>query len=127
MIQFLMIVLLAYGEARSEGVSGMTAVVNVAMNRAENRQTTVVHEILRNRQFSYFNNNWKLIKRDLRNFDLSKDGESLKKAVLVAFKAIIGRLDNNVGEALFYHTITVKPYWSKDIASTSKIGNHIFY
>jgi len=126
-IQFFMIVLLAYGESRSEGISGMTAVVNVAMNRAEQRKTTVVTEILRRKQFSYFNNNWELVLRDLKNFNLSRDGESLKKAVLVAFKAVRGKLDNNVGEALFYHTTAVKPYWSQDIASTTKIGNHIFY
>lgn len=127
MAEFVLMILLVYGEARSGGEVGMTAVANVAINRAEKRGTTVAEEILRKKQFSYFNSNWKLVKRDFNNFDYDKDMKSLKTAVKVVFTVFFNLGSDITGEATFYHTTAVNPYWTTSVDSVKTIGSHIFY
>lgn len=127
MIEFILFVLCVYGEARGEGQQGMLAVANVVKNRVEQRGTYVHQEILRDRQFSYFNNDWEMAKRDLEKFDCKKDAESLKTAFKVSLMVMFNTKGDNTKGATFYHAKRVKPYWVDYVDLTVEIKNHVFY
>lgn len=107
-------------EAGGEWADGaMYAVKEVLVNRAEQRGTTPVHEALRKKQFSCWNN------------VAIADGVAKAKRHPRWYLAIhIARSRDRTNYsrgADHYHALSVSPYWAKSMQKTVDIGNHRFY
>jgi len=118
-----------YGEARGEGYSGMQAVANVVMNRANdpaNRWPKAPASVcLQPYQFSCWNPgdpNYPLI-----------SGADPADAIFdscsnIASLAILGQLPDITGGAQFYfNPALAAPSWAAGMTKTATIGNHVFY
>jgi N-acetylmuramoyl-L-alanine amidase len=118
-----------YFEARGEPLEGQYAVAEVTLNRtqAQNFPHTicaVVHET-----------RWDPSRRRLvADFSwtelgaLSPDeGPAWKQAVAVATAEYDDLREPVVPGALFYHSTSIRPAWSRTRKVVATIGNHIFY
>jgi len=120
-----------WGEARSEGETGMRAVAHVMVNRIGPRfgedLSTV---ILSPKQFSVWNRN-DPNRRAVMN--LARDPSSVATdpewlvADQIAREVLGGRSVDPTGGALFYHTRAVRPRWARVGQGRQTIGQHIFY
>jgi len=123
-----------WGESRSEGTEGMTAVAHVILNRVEvakNNNGTYWwgHDVItvcqKPYQFSCWNpgdpNRKKLMTIDENDIHFAT-------ALRIARRAIFGQLgkDKTLG-ADHYHTAAVKPFWSKGKTPLAHIGSHLFF
>ena len=136
-----LLALTAYGEARSEGVAGMKAIINVILNRIKNLKRfadknllfkSPYHAvILKPYQFSMFNQSdlqYNKIKTISNNFNKYLLTDSyLNLAYQIAKSGIRGMLTDNTKGANHYHTINIKPSWSSSLIKTVQIGKHVFY
>lgn len=121
-----------YGEARNQGVDGLTAVACVVLNRltVSVRKgkywwgNTVDQICLKPYQFSCWNkddpNYARIIKVDESDPVFFKC-KKLARAILE-----IGTKDITNG-ATHYHTAAVSPSWAAKNKITARIGSHIFY
>lgn len=98
-----------YAEARGEKSEGQRAVVHVIMNRSKKYGLKPCIVVKQPNQFTkgiYRPRDpvWKRIKEIVLNpgYDVTKG-------------------------ALYFHTLSVKPYWSYRFTVTYTFGNHIFY
>lgn len=111
-----------YYEARGESVKGQAAVAWVTLNRLqeEERPSTICGVVFEKSQFS-----WTLKKKN-RN---PKDLESYERAMEIANDVLLeyGTGHDPTNGSTYFHTLKVKPKWSKVFEKTVKIGNHIFY
>ena len=118
-----------YFEARGEPLDGQYAVAEVTLNRtrADHFPHTVcgvVHET-----------RWDPSRRrfvaDFSWTELGalspQDGPDWKQAMAVASAAYEDQHEPLVPGALFYHTTSVHPAWSRNRKAVATIGNHIFY
>jgi N-acetylmuramoyl-L-alanine amidase len=118
-----------YFESRGEPVNGQYAVAEVTLNRtrAPNFPHTVcgvVHEM-----------RWDPgRKRYVADFSWTElgamspdDDPAWKRAMAVATAAYDETRDPVVPDALFYHSTSVRPGWSKTHTAITTIGNHVFY
>ena len=55
------------------------------------------------------------------------DKEKWEEAKLIAYGVYTDRVDNLVGESLWYHADYVRPAWAKQKKKVAKIDNHYFY
>ena len=120
-----------WGEARSEGESGMRAVAHVMVNRIGPRfgedLSTV---ILSPKQFSVWNRN-DPNRRIVQN--LARDPSSVATdpewivAERVSREVLSGQSIDPTGGALFYHTRGVRPRWARIGEGRQTLGQHIFY
>ena len=133
----------AYGEAATEGIEGLSGVLNVIGNRTKypdqfSDQSILVTTgniyhavILKPYQFSVFNNTnpgRARMERFAQNFDLAyRNEEVLRTAYDLAGKLLSGLLPDNTHGATFYHATSVLPSWASEIPVIGQIGNHIFY
>ena len=118
-----------YFESRGEPVNGQYAVAEVTLNRtrAPNFPHTVcavVHEMRwdpgRKRYVADFS--WTQLGA------MSPDDDpAWKRAMAVATAAYDETRDPVVPDALFYHSTSVRPGWSKTHTAITTIGNHVFY
>ena len=118
-----------YFEARGEPLEGQYAVAEVTLNRTESRNfphtiCAVVHETRwdpsRRRFVADFS--WTELGA------LSPDGgPAWRQALAVATAEYDDLHDSVVPGALFYHSISVHPAWSRTRKVVATIGNHIFY
>ena len=128
----------AYHEARNQGMRGMAAVSQVVINRVESDlypsdvcgvvfqgptkpswKNPKIHYPVRHRcQFS-----WYCDGKD----DTPRDQTAWNEARLVATGVLYGRLNNYVGDSLWYHAHYVTPGWAKSKKKIAEIGDHIFY
>ncbi|MCF8467966.1 MAG: cell wall hydrolase [Sneathiella sp.] len=113
-----------YFEARGEPFSGQIAVAQVVHNRVEKSRKSycdVVFEGSSHRnacQFSFACDG---------KSDQASNKEAWLRAVLIASLVQGGNMRDLSGDALFYHATYVTPSWSKMMAQTASIGNHVFY
>lgn len=116
-----------WGEARGEGETGMHAVANVIVNRANAPSwwgTSIVDVCLKDKQFSVWNRgdpNYALVT------SVTTDNAMFKKALAIAAKAVAGTLPDITGGATHYHTTAISPYWASSLSVTGVIGAHKFY
>lgn len=120
-----------WGEARSEGESGMRAVAHVMVNRIGPRfgedLSTV---ILSPKQFSVWNRG-DPNRRTVIN--LARDPSSIATdpewavADRVAREVLSGQSVDPTNGALFYHTRGVRPRWARVGEGRQTLGQHIFY
>jgi N-acetylmuramoyl-L-alanine amidase len=117
-----------WGEARNQGVEGMTAVACVIMNRARhprwwgNSPAGVCED---KEQFSCWNpgdpNRPKLIA-------VTAADPQFAQAMEIAHRAVLGMIDDVTGNADSYYAIaTRKPYWAIASEYTVTIGGQAFY
>ncbi len=119
---------LIYGEARGEGVEGMVAVAQVAMNRAKRPSwwgKTLREVILKPYQFSCFNGDY-----------VSRLVTPREKAWLNCLQVAVWILDQHDDDddthgsthgATHYHAVGITPHWAASLTKTVQIGSHLFY
>lgn len=121
-----------WGEARSEGETGMRAVAHVMVNRVgqrfgENLSTV----ILSPKQFSVWNRgdpNRRLVQNLVRNPDrYATDAAQWEQAQRISREVLAGQSVDPTDGALFYHTRAVRPRWAPQGVGRQVIGQHIFY
>lgn len=126
-----------YGEARGEGIEGMEAVACVIINRYnakkwftgyiyENGQKvpSIAQTCLKKFQFSCWNKNdpnFPALKK------ITVDDKIFRECLLIAQKAIEGKLEDFTNGALFYHTRQIKPQWARKKTPCYEVKNHLFY
>lgn len=143
-----------HSEAIGEPVEGIIAVLHVIQNRLKHKDypSTLCKVVLQPKQFSWFNslnrqhNNQiplEQIKTPFKGSLTAKEGAvqgiSYQAAVgrlgasEIAYR-ILGRklapelqkvLDSK--DVLFYHSVSVKPAWTKKMQRVSQVGQHVFY
>lgn len=111
-----------YFEARNQGVEGMKAVAAVTMNRiADSRWPDSVCAVVYQRsQFSWT----RLVK-----YQEPRRGEReyWDTAGFIADQALAGDLDHRVEGAVYFHTLSVSPAWSRGKKLIATIGDHKFF
>lgn len=114
-----------YYEASTQGFIGMQAVSQVVLNRIytkgfpHNACDVIYQKTKSTCQFSW------TCQQKLPFLDYNS--EAWKTAVEVARKSYFEEVSNpDLDDALFYHSIAVKPNW-KNFKKITKIGDHIFY
>jgi len=113
-----------YFEARGEPFSGQIAVAQVVHNRTATRSKSYCDVVFEGSQ-----------RRNACQFSFACDGKSdqameelaWRQAVTIANLVKTGNVRDLSGEATHYHANYVTPSWSKKLAQTKTIGNHIFY
>ena len=115
-----------YFEARGESLRGQVAVAEVILNRRDSPEFPgTICEVL----------NQGVHKRGKCQFSYNCDGlhevfheeEAHRKAALIASKMLEGFESNLTNGALYYHSVTVRPGWSKRLIRTARIGDHYFF
>ena len=130
----------AYWEARNQSQKGMIGVSQVVMNRVESEYfPNEVCEVVKQgpTRPSWKDKNKMIPVRNRCQFSWYCDGKSDKiptidkekweEAKLIAYGVYTNRVDNLVGESLWYHADYVRPAWAKQKKRVAKIDNHYFY
>lgn len=128
------------GEAENQGRPGMVGVAEVIRNRMEQRYSsdgTVAGTVLRHKQFSCFDEKWRV-----RLFQLHWEDPHViqaRQAWDIAFNDDgTGWRSNLTGGAVLYHTVKdpgrkVAPVWppkwatTPGVVKTATINDHVFY
>lgn len=115
-----------FGEARNQGMSGMSAVAWVIRNRTADRRwpNSPLKVSQQRKQFSCWNrgepNNYVLLMASL-------DDPIFLQAIAATASVFGSVIPDNTAGANHYHTKAILPYWVKDRASSATIKDHIFY
>jgi spore germination cell wall hydrolase CwlJ-like protein len=119
-----------YGEARGEGVSGMSAIAWVVVNRVKREggrfPDTVTGVCKQLYQFSCWS-------RNDPNYALchavTESDPSFSLALWVAAGVLAGQVPDNTGSADHYHAVSMRTYpaWAAKMRKTARIGGHVFY
>jgi len=115
-----------YHEARGESERGKLAVGHVVMNRAHSLLfPTSVCDVVRQGgqqhhrcQFSWWCDG---------NSDRPKDRSALQESLWLAERIYYGCTRDPTAGALWYHSTTVTPSWSKSFGPGKRIDRHVFY
>jgi N-acetylmuramoyl-L-alanine amidase len=115
-----------YHEARSEPVVGQVAVAAVTLNRVASESFPdsvcgVVEQGGQERNHCQFS--WWCDGRT----DAPRNKEAWQEALRVSILALSGKAHDPTGGALYYHTTSVSPKWSRSFRRTTRIGRHVFY
>lgn len=117
--------LCAWRENRSGQVPGMQSVLNVLVNRAAQRHTSIYQEAVRNRQFD------SLTTKGDPQLGLfpSVDDPQWVSALSLAGSAVSGTLEDITGGATSYYALTMQtpPYWAASMAETVTIAGQKFF
>lgn len=120
-----------WAEARSEGADGMRAVAHVIVNRIGDRFGDDLETvILAPRQFSAWNigdPNRPLARNPERYATGGANLETWTLAQQIAREVLSGQSVDPTNGALFYHTRTIRPWWSRYGEDARTIGAHVFY
>lgn len=119
-----------YGEARNQGIRGMTAVAMVIVNRVNDFSNRfgagTVNVCLKPWQFSCWNDG----DPNLEKLMLSRlESKPMWQSRIVAAMADDGLLVDITNGATHYHHRNIFPWWmqSKGMIHTVDIGDHFFY
>jgi N-acetylmuramoyl-L-alanine amidase len=119
-----------YGEARGEGISGMTAIAWVVVNRVRrpgNRFPDTVAEVCRSPHafscWSPSDANAKLCSA------VTEADPSFALALYIAMGVLTGQIADNTGGADHYFAASMKtwPSWAAKMRKTARIGGHVFF
>lgn len=125
-----------YHEARGEPLAGQLAVANVTLNRVKSKRypntvCKVVYQKTCGKKLKYnaahnnctaqFTWTW-----DGAN-DKPNETDAWNASMMVAARALTGKVKDNVKGAILYHTDKVNPYWAKKMERLVQIDDHIFY
>lgn len=92
----------------------------VIVNRALHKSwpDTIRNVIYQKSQFSYTFDG---------SLQKSMDSKQKQRMMELAWDVIHKNVKNPVGNATFYHSTSVKPYWAVKFKFVGRIGNHLFY
>lgn len=109
-----------YFESRGEPLDGQIAVAEVVLNRRDSRQfpSTVCGVTRQGCQFSYTCDG---------HPDTMRSGVARARSEKLASLMLAGRARTLTDGALYFHTPSVRPSWSRKFTRTTTIGHHIFY
>lgn len=115
-----------YFEARGETVKGQFAVAEVILNRVRSARFpgTICGVVKQGTgrkyqcQFTYACDGRK---------EVITEPKAYKRVSKVARAAMDGAAGNLTDGATYYHTVAVRPAWSRKFTRTARIGVHIFY
>ena len=115
-----------YFEARGESVEGQYAVAEVILNRADstaypNSVCSVIKQggVRRHRcQFSFMCDG---------KFETIREPKAFAQSAKIAMIMLNGAPRELTKGAMFYHSQSVSPPWSKNFHQTAIIGDHYFY
>lgn len=115
------------GEARGEGVEGMSAVAHNILNRAQSGRfsSDPAQVALQPKQYSTWNSG-----EGGNNPQQFKPGTAAyERAAQIVDGVASGTIPDVTGGALYYHANNVSPSWSSGVNKngTLKVGNHTFY
>jgi len=110
-----------YYEARGEGERGQEAVAEVVLDRARNgaHRRSICSVVREPGQFSFVTDGSMLHRIDWEAWQSSED---LARRILHG--EVVTRYTK---QALYYHTVSVRPDWADSMVRTVQIGNHVFY
>jgi len=110
-----------YHEGRGESTRGQAAIAAVTMNRVRSARypDTVCQVVWQRKQFSWT--------RVASRHHIIDDAQAWARALGIARLFLGGARLALVSEATHYHTVDVRPFWSKDIPALAHIGKHVFY
>lgn len=104
-----------YHEARNQEHLDQLAVGHVIMNRIKDSNLSAKEVVLKDKQFSCYNEGIKF----------PDDGEAFMMSLKVSFNVLSGK-DFTQG-AKYYHTKSTKPIWRKKLSKIGSFGDHVFY
>ena len=107
-----------YHEARGEPQLGQLAVAYVTINRATKEHKDVCSVVRKAKQFS-----WTFLVDDWYPKNIKAWERAQQAAVAAAYRT---QPDPTSG-ALYYHNLSIHPYWAKKMKVKTVIGQHIFY
>ena len=122
--------LVVYYEARSEPLSGQTAVAQVVLNRVNDRRyPDTICEVaeqgprsggdsLYRCQFSYWCDG---------KPENPMEHRAWRRAMVVSKLTAAGVLNAQIEHATHYHANYAYPYWSGQMQLVARIGRHLFY
>ena len=117
-----------YHEARGESVDGQYAVAEVTMNRvASKHYPNTVCEVVYQANFDVIR------KRNVSAFSWTEidvapvDWKTWERVWRIAEDVYDGKAELRVEGALFYHSTSIRPRWSRRKRRIAKIGRHVFY
>ena len=122
-----------WGEARGEGLNGMTGVGLVILNRVKKSKklggfwwgNDIVAVCKKPYQFSCWNENDPNYQKLL---SIDTTDESFATAKRISARLIrIENHDDITDGANHYHTVNISPKWSIGESPVAVIGNHVFY
>ncbi len=116
-----------WGEARGEGVAGMSAVANVVLNRLDmpERFGATVEAVCRAPwQFSCWNRNDPNLAKLVA---VTAADARFASALRLARRALAGALDDATFGSTHYHARGILPRWAHASAPAAEIGHHLFY
>jgi spore germination cell wall hydrolase CwlJ-like protein len=106
---------ITYKEAGNQPVRGVAGVIQTIRNRARKRKKSVCSVVKEPHQFSAYKMGMNLRNVKIPKNFLHKFSEASKMRPVVA------------SCVEFYHTVAVKPAWSKERKFVGKIKDHKFY
>ena len=109
-----------YFESRGESLKGQFAVAEVILNRVDNPvyPKSVCAVVKQGCQFSFTCDG---------HSDAMRDGQSADRAGRIARVMLDGAPRALTQGATHFHTVNVKPSWSRRFPRTASIGAHLFY
>jgi len=110
-----------YHEGRGESARGQAAIAAVTMNRLRSARypNSVCEVVWQRKQFSWT--------RAAARHHVIDDAQAWRRALTIAELFLGGAQLALVSEATHYHTVDVRPFWSKNIPALALIGKHVFY
>lgn len=115
-------------EASSEGEQGMQAVLNVIHNRSKGQVQQLSCEVARCGQFTAMRSVWNKTKPDYGPLmQKAMNDRNFGKAVELVRQLEKGELADLTSGSTHYHSQSVSPLWSQQMALTAQIGTHRFY
>lgn len=114
-----------YSEARGEPIEGIRAVASVVLNRKNHPSLyprTICGVVLQHKQFSNVAHTYNKVLNHPRSL---QNNLGYTKVATVAYEALYTGFNPSVN-ALDYHAISIRPYWSKYLKNSRVIGNHRF-
>jgi len=117
--------LTAWRENRGGGIPGMQSVLDVLLNRAAKRGTSVYAEAVRKWQFSSMT---AAGDPNLILFPPDTD-QQWQEALALALQAASGALEDITGGATSYYALTMPtaPYWAASMTKTCEIAGQVFF
>lgn len=107
-------------EARGESMLGAVAVAYVIVERTQNPERwpkTVRGVVAQKNQFSY----------TTRRQKVKPKPEDWERAYIASYQVLHGEVENPIGKSDHYHTLKVKPKWTKKMQYVATVGKHKFY
>lgn len=120
----------AWGEARSEGATGMQAVLNVIMNRTKKGGwwgATPAEVCHKKSQFSCWNLNDPNRAKMLAVNDTDANFRTAKELARAAYAGTLPDITGGATHYLNPAALSSLPSWTKSLTKTAQIGNHVFY